>query len=345
MIIQKLSQTKPLWVLFVIVTLCTPLLVVDKVYAQEQNGITSPAAGDVVSGYVIIRGVANDPQFKKWQIDLLIDGDEEKATYIKKSGGRKRNPANLAGFNSARYPDGNHTLRLRVVRSDFNYTEYFTPIIIDNSKQDRPKSGSGIVRPKEGATVTRIVRVTGIATRDGFRRWQLDLLPFGNAEDATFITWGKRPKLFVSKLVDLDTRAYPDGTHQLRLRIVYDDNQNEDHLITITIDNSQPPTDGNNGIVDPKEGETISGTYKVRGIADHPEFQKWQLDLLLNGNEDEATFLAWNAFPAPKRKLLKKLDTTLFPNGAHTLRLRVVRDGANYDEYFTKIIINNGGSN
>ena len=343
MVIKKIVRDNAFWILLLIAALCSPLFVVDSARAQDQNGITSPTSGDVVSGYVTIRGVANDPQFTKWQVDLLIDGDEQKATYIRKATGRKRAPANLTGFNSARYPDGNHTLRLRVVKQGGSYTEYFTPIVIDNSEQDTPGSGSGIERPKEGAKVNRMVRVRGIATRDGFRRWQLDLLPFGNVEDATFVAWGRRPVLFAAKLVDLDTELYPDGTHQLRLRVVYDNNQNEDHLTTITIDNSATPTDGNNGIIEPAEGEAISGTYRIRGIADHPEFQKWQLDLLRNGDESDATFIAWNAFPKPKKGLLKNLDTTLFPDGEHTLRLRVVRARSNYDEFFTKIVISNGG--
>jgi hypothetical protein len=44
----------------------------------------------------------------------------------------------------------------------------------------------------------------------------------------------------------------------------------------------------------------------------------------------------------PEPDLLTAFDTTLYPNGQHVLRLRVVYTGLNYDEYYTPIVIRNG---
>jgi hypothetical protein len=39
------------------------------------NGITAPAEGATVSGTTEVKGYANDPAFKKWQLDVLPGGD------------------------------------------------------------------------------------------------------------------------------------------------------------------------------------------------------------------------------------------------------------------------------
>ncbi|HSN76850.1 MAG TPA: hypothetical protein VL334_17395 [Anaerolineae bacterium] len=96
------------------------------------NGIVAPAAGDVVRGIVAVSGVAQGADFAKWQLDLLPAGDANSAFFL--AVGETATPAAspLAQFDSARFADGAHQLRLRVVRRDGNYDEHFTPITIAN---------------------------------------------------------------------------------------------------------------------------------------------------------------------------------------------------------------------
>jgi hypothetical protein len=67
----------------------------------------------------------------------------------------------------------------------------------------------------------------------------------------------------------------------------------------------------------------------------------WQLDILLNNDTNKPTFVAIKRKPQVTAGVLARIDTTKYPDGEHTLRLRVVRVGANYDEYFVKINIKN----
>ena len=97
----------------------------------------------------------------------------------------------------------------------------------------------------------------------------------------------------------------------------------------------------NNGIVTSGDSAAWHGVVEIVGIAQHPTFRKWQLDLLLNGDAKAATFVAVSELPLASTGVLTALDTTRYPNGNHTLRLRVVHSNLNYDEYFTPIMIDN----
>ena len=96
-----------------------------------------------------------------------------------------------------------------------------------------------------------------------------------------------------------------------------------------------------NGLVTPSADAALQGQVAITGIAEHATFRKWQLDLLLNGDEKQAAFLAVGEKRQTEAGLLATLDTTLYPNGQHRLRLRVVHSNLNYDEYFTAITIDN----
>jgi hypothetical protein len=98
------------------------------------------------------------------------------------------------------------------------------------------------------------------------------------------------------------------------------------------------------GIVAPTAGATLSGVVSVQGVADHPTFRKWQLDLLEGGDEKQVRFLAVGETPVIEPGELFRLDTKRYANGEHKLRLRVVYRGMNYDEHFTPIRIENLGA-
>ena len=94
------------------------------------GAIVSPAAGAVVSGVVPIMAIADHPAFVKWQLDLMINGTQE--NFLSVGSWAAPQPSQLFTWDTALYPNGNHLLRLRVVRSDYNYDEYFAPVTIGN---------------------------------------------------------------------------------------------------------------------------------------------------------------------------------------------------------------------
>jgi hypothetical protein len=93
-----------------------------------------------------------------------------------------------------------------------------------------------------------------------------------------------------------------------------------------------------NGITSVKSGATVTGTVEVKGNANDASFSKWQLDLLPGADPNAAIFLALGTSSG---QFSFMLDTTLYPNGKHALRLRVVRQDSNYSEYVTPFSIAN----
>lgn len=97
------------------------------VHAQEdaQSGITAPAPGTIVSGTVSIVGTATDPAFQRYELYakpsdasedayVFVEGDEEAVI-----------DGPLGVWETGELAPGLYDLRLRVVRLDGNYDEYF----------------------------------------------------------------------------------------------------------------------------------------------------------------------------------------------------------------------------
>lgn len=127
--------------------------------AQNGNGITSPAANAEVSGIVSVQGVAAHPTFRKWQLDLLPEGDERRAHFLALGEQPVRSAGELATFDSTQYHNGKHVLRLRVVFHGLNYDEYFVPVTIANSgaagiQNDAPDTAADVPSDTVTGTVT-----------------------------------------------------------------------------------------------------------------------------------------------------------------------------------------------
>lgn len=203
----------------------------------------------------------------------------------------------------------------------------------------RAADHNGFTTPTANEVVSGIIRLRGTATAADFAKWQVDLLPFGDAEHATFIAKAERAR-DNGNLGTLDTTLYPDGAHLLRLRVVHSNYQHDEYFLPVTIDNSATPP-AVNGITRPRDGITVSRTIQIQGIARGPQFQKWQLDLLPNGAAAQASTLATGDDPLTMAGDLTELDTMTVPNGPHQLRLRIVYDGGAYEEALTNILVSN----
>ncbi len=253
------TQSRKKIVLLIVAALMVmslPLAVAAQTADTMTNGITAPADGATVSGAVAVTGYASDANFMKWQLDLLPGGDESAAAFLDL--GEEQGVFTYT-LNTVGLPNGEHALRLRIVRNDSNYTEYTTKFTIANGAATAPAAtaapaaaaapaatatpaavaavaaevtGNGFVAPREGATVSGVVEVRGNATSADFMKWQLDLLPGSDASAAAFLDLGEEQGVFT---YTLDTTNLPQGEHSLRLRVVRGDSNYDEYFVKFTI--------------------------------------------------------------------------------------------------------------
>lgn len=129
--------------------------------AQTGNGISQPAAGDTLSGVVIVQGTATDANFLRYELAFLHESGSGSDWIVFAQGDQPVIAGTLAvwdtsvGSASNRvFPDGRYQIRLRIVRQDFNYDEYFVNnlTIANDSGTPTPTPTLTITVPAEGAT-------------------------------------------------------------------------------------------------------------------------------------------------------------------------------------------------
>ncbi|MCB8919957.1 MAG: hypothetical protein H6662_00105 [Ardenticatenaceae bacterium] len=117
-------------------------------YAQESgSGIISPASGDTISGVVEVMGTAVHPNFLRYELAFRPELGSDTDWVVFAEGEQPVVNAPLAiwdttvgrDINAPVWPDGRYQLRLRVVRTDYNYDEYYvTGLTISNEGTPTP---------------------------------------------------------------------------------------------------------------------------------------------------------------------------------------------------------------
>jgi hypothetical protein len=131
------------WIWIIALGLFFAVLMPQLASTQGLNGIAEPVAEDTISGIVIISGTAADPNFLRYELafrsatvsDWIVfaQGDQPVSdgtlAVWDTTVGRESTPV---------FPDGIYQLRLRVVRTDYNYNEFFTAGVIVSNDEPTP---------------------------------------------------------------------------------------------------------------------------------------------------------------------------------------------------------------
>lgn len=116
------------------------------VAAQTSSGIAEPAAGDTISGVVAVRGTAVHPNYLRYELAFLQQ-DKPGADWIVFAEGTQPVTDGLLAIwdttvgqaiGAPVFPDGRYQLRLRVVKNDFNYDEFFVADLIIQNEGPTP---------------------------------------------------------------------------------------------------------------------------------------------------------------------------------------------------------------
>lgn len=345
--------------------------------AATANGFTSPQDGATVSGTVEVKGYASDPNFMKWQLDLLPGGDSDAAIFL--ALGEEAGEFTFS-LDTVGLPNGEHAFRLRVVRTDSNYDEFVSKFTIANGAAQSapsattpvgPAAANDIVATAIGAgqfkTLVAAVQAAGLVEAlqgaGPFTVFAPTDAAFAKLPAGTVEALLKDPKALgdillyhvlpgevkasavadglVAKTLQGSTVAFKvmDGKAMINgANIVATDVLASNGVIHVIDSVILPPAEPKIGFSNPADGAEVKGAIEIAGYAADPNFLKWQLDLLPGGDPNAAIFLAVGEEAG---EFKYSLDTTGLPNGEHAFRLRVVRADSNYDEYVSKFTIAN----
>jgi hypothetical protein len=128
--------------------------------------ITSPRDGAVIRGTVAVEGAATHPQFNKYELHYAPEPNPTDQ-WTPLSGSPFAVPVvqgRLALWDTGLIPDGSYQLRLRVVRTDGNYDEYFVhQIVVANTRPTEtptPAQSPTPRRPTDTPTATPTVVIS-----------------------------------------------------------------------------------------------------------------------------------------------------------------------------------------
>lgn len=107
-------------------------------HAQNQSGITTPAAGAPVTGDVAIIGTAVIEPFRSYELYYKLEPSGDDA-YIYFGGGTNQViNGQLGVWSTGDLAPGTYSLRLRVVKTDSNYDEKFAYNLVVNQQPPTP---------------------------------------------------------------------------------------------------------------------------------------------------------------------------------------------------------------
>ena len=137
----KTPLKAPLYWLLLTFVCCLLLPPETAVLAQAGSGITQPASGDTISGVVEVVGTAVHPDYLRYELAFFRPDAPGAEWVVFAEGAQPVTNGVLAiwdttvgqAIGSPVFPDGRYQLRLRVVKTDFNYDEYFvTDLTVQN---------------------------------------------------------------------------------------------------------------------------------------------------------------------------------------------------------------------
>lgn len=122
---------------------------------QQQAVITSPQDRDVVRGLLVIKGTATHPSFWKYEIYYAPEPNPNDQWHLLGLYEAQIIDGRLEIWDTTLVPDGTYSLRLRVVRVDGNYDEYYVrQISVVNVQPDIQPTETPTLMPTPVATRT-----------------------------------------------------------------------------------------------------------------------------------------------------------------------------------------------
>ncbi len=347
--------------------------------AQMANGFTNLQDGATIRGTVEVQGYASDPNFQKWQLDVLPGGDANAAIFV--ALGEQAGEFSQM-LDTTAFPNGDHALRLRVVRTDSNYDEYVAKFTLANGQATAAAAPAAttndIVATAIGAgqfkTLVAAVQAAGLVealqgagpftvfapTDAAFAK-----LPAGTVEGLL-----KDPTALANILLyhviagEVKAAAVTDGLTAKTLQganVAFKVSGgtvmiNDANIVATDVMASNGVIHVIDTVILPPAAPATAAAAMTNGFTNLPDGATISGTVEVQGYASDPNFQKWQLDVLPggdpnaaifvalgeeAGEFSYTLDTTAFPNGDHALRLRVVRSDGNYDEYVAKFTLAN----
>ena len=130
----------------------------------QTNAISSPSTGSIIAGIITVTGTAIDPEFLRYELSFFQEFNPGAGWIVFGEGNQPVVDGVLTlwdttvgrNINAPIFPDGAYRLRLRVVRQDFNYDEFFVTNITVQNEGSLVTPSATFVVPVVTDTVTPI---------------------------------------------------------------------------------------------------------------------------------------------------------------------------------------------
>ncbi|MFC1714214.1 two-component regulator propeller domain-containing protein [Candidatus Poribacteria bacterium] len=293
--------------------------------------ITFPGNNDYVKDDLKIRGTAQDENFWSYLVEYA-SGMNPQYTDWQGIQGLAVEPVTggvLRSWNTTLVGDGSYTLRLTVMDRAENASETQRIITVDNHQAD-----AVIVAPVEGAFVSGIVAIDGIADDVNFVEYQIEV---GQGREPA--EWEELIKSLTARkdgvLHNWDTSSYADGEYSIKLIVKDGINNPSEKIRRVTVDNTFPTA----SITYPKDDQFVNGDLSIMGTAQDDNFARYLVEYAPGTNPLNSGWrdIAGYAIETVDNGELRLWNTQLVGDATYSLRL-TVQDKAKHISVARRII-------
>jgi hypothetical protein len=301
--------------------------------------IREPKHGDVVDGFVTIRGTAEDPDEPGDKVEMvwvrIDDGSWVRATDTSGDGSFH---TWQRGWNTREWRNGEHRICARSYDGELFSEIKCITVFVHNGEEENERPRVDITHPENGAKVRGLVEIRGTAWDDvevKWVEWRVNEGPwrdaFDTSGDGSWSTW----------VGYWHTEEFEDGCYVISARAYDGSLYSELDRIELCVDNhedrDEPPKVD---IVRPECGTVVEGVVVVRGVS---------------SDDREVVLVEVRIDDGPWHEAVRdgpdggwgewayEWDTTLYDDGEHHVHARAQDNGGQYSDIDTcGYLVHNG---
>ncbi|MGE3855456.1 MAG: transglycosylase domain-containing protein [Dehalococcoidia bacterium] len=180
--------------------------------------ITSPQAGQGLSGSVTVIGRADSPDFQRYTLEWGRGPQPTSWVHITSAGARVPG-GSLGTWDVSELPNGAYTLRVRLEDTKLGTRVYAVPVSIGGQSTSDSAPTLIVTAPRDGTVLAGSITINGLATSGQFREVRTEI-GVGLNPDRWIPVDRKTTPILNSTIASWNTLGVDDGAYTLRITLV-----------------------------------------------------------------------------------------------------------------------------